>query len=90
MTTVRAIFNVRRKDIIGAKRGRSARNEARLLSIYLLARHSMMAQREIGKLFGGVSDVAVSRAAKQCGELLKTDKNLKNVYAEMMGLLKIC
>ena len=70
-------------------RGRIARNEARLLAVYLLARHSAMTQREIGRLFGGVSDVAISNSARLCEEKMKENKSLRKNCEKLMGILKI-
>ena len=89
LSVVESAFNVRRKDIIGVRRGRLARNEARLLAMHLLARYSTMTQREIGELFGGVSDVAVSKAARQCDDQMNIDKRLRTICTEIIELLRI-
>lgn len=87
LRVVGAIFNVSRKQLLKVRRGCNSRNSARLLSIHLLARHSTITQRELGKLFGGVSDVAISKAAKFYEEHMLTDKNLQNAYAAAVDIL---
>lgn len=89
LSAISLIYNTNRKEIITVKRGCTARNEARMLAIYLLARHSSMTQRSVAKLFGGVSDVSISRSAKLCEQQMKTNKKLRNNYKELMKILKI-
>lgn len=89
LSAIEAAYNVQRREIVNVKRGRLARNEARLLAIYLLARNSTLTQREIGVLFGGVSDVAVSRAARQCETEMKVNKHLRDVRSELTRFLGV-
>jgi REP element-mobilizing transposase RayT len=89
LSLMETIYSVRRKDILSVRRGPEARNEARLLAIYLLARHSSMTQREIGKLFGGVGGAAINIATKVCDAELKHNRQLSHRYEETLKILGI-
>lgn len=89
LSLMETMFNMRRKDILSVKRGPGARNEARLLALHLLSRHSTMTQREIGKLFGGIGSAAVSLAAKSCGDECRRNRALSKRLREAMAILKV-
>lgn len=80
--TVANKMKVSEECIVTQKRGRSAQNPARGLAMFLIHKNCEMTQRDMGRLFGGISNIGVSVALRRFEGLLKTgnlDEELKRI-----------
>ncbi|MHB9156365.1 MAG: hypothetical protein ACYC5N_11885, partial [Endomicrobiales bacterium] len=80
------VMETTRDEILKPKRGREVQNPARGIAIYLIQKYCGITQRELGQMFGGITNVGISMAVKRFKEFYERG-NLQREVREIENSL---
>jgi REP element-mobilizing transposase RayT len=83
---VSEVMQIERKDILSGKKGKNKGNIARNIALYLIQKNCCLTQKELGKRFGNVSNVAISTNIKRFME----GEREKESIIKILGKIREC
>ena len=83
------VMQIEKKDILRGKQGRGKGNIARGITLYLIQRNCCLTQREIGKQFGNVSNVAISANIRRFIKEKREKTDVQEIMEEIRKSLNV-
>ncbi len=83
------VMQVEIRDVVNGKKGKGRGNLARGIALYLIQKNCCLTQREMGKRFGNVSNVAISVNIKRFIEEKKEEAGVKKIMGQIGESLNV-
>jgi chromosomal replication initiation ATPase DnaA len=82
-------LGVSRESMIEARRGKGDVNIGRLMAIYLIHKNCSISQKELGVIFGGVSNVAISMSISRFRKEHEHDNKISHLLLKVAHSLNV-